>query len=73
VAASHGVFCGDAIASIQAAPISSVVVTNSIPLKQDQLIPQIKVLSIAPLLAEAIKRIHQDQSISQMFRERPRG
>jgi ribose-phosphate pyrophosphokinase len=73
VAASHGVFCGDAIKNIQQAPIATVAVTNSIPLKKEQLIPKIKVLPIAPLLAEAIKRIHQHQSISSMFNERQRG
>ena len=67
VAATHGLLCGPAIANIQAAPITSVVVTNSITLSHAQLIPQIKVLSVAPLLAEAIKRIHHDQSVSAMF------
>ncbi len=70
VAATHGVFCGDAIENIRSAPISSVIVTDSISLTQEQLPPKLKVLSIAPLLAEAIKRIHHDQSISQMFDER---
>jgi ribose-phosphate pyrophosphokinase len=68
VAATHGLLCGPAIANIQAAPITSVVVTNSITLSRDQLIPKIKVLSVAPLLAEAIKRIHHDQSVSAMFK-----
>jgi ribose-phosphate pyrophosphokinase len=73
VAATHGVFCGEAIQRIQDAPISSLIVTNSIPLNPSQLIPKIKVLSVATLLAEAIKRIHQHQSISAMFNERQRG
>ncbi len=67
VAATHGVFCGPAIERIQGAPIKSLVVTNSIQLTEEQLIPKIKVLSVATLLAEAIKRIHQHQSISAMF------
>ncbi len=67
VAATHGLLCGPAIANIQAAPISSVVVTNSIALSPEQLVPQVRVLSVAPLLGEAIKRIHHDQSVSAMF------
>jgi ribose-phosphate pyrophosphokinase len=67
VAATHGLLCGPAIANIQNAPITSVVVTNSVPLSAQQLIAQVKVLSVAPLLAEAIKRIHHDQSVSAMF------
>jgi ribose-phosphate pyrophosphokinase len=67
VAATHGVFCGPAVERMQAAPIESVVITNSIQLTKEQQIPKIKVLSVATLLAEAIKRIHQHQSISAMF------
>jgi ribose-phosphate pyrophosphokinase len=69
VAATHGVLCGNAIKNIQEAPIDQVVVTDSIALKQEQLTPKIRVLSVAPLLAEALKRIHHDQSISAMFYE----
>lgn len=68
VAATHGVLCGPAIQNIQSAPITSLVITNSIPLRPDQAIPQIEILTVAPLLAEAIKRIHHDQSVSAMFR-----
>jgi ribose-phosphate pyrophosphokinase len=69
VAATHGVLCGNAIRNIQDAPIDQVVVTDSIALTQEQRIPKIQVLSVAPLLAEAMKRIHHDQSISAMFGE----
>ncbi|MFO0902605.1 MAG: ribose-phosphate pyrophosphokinase [Pirellulales bacterium] len=67
VAASHGVFCGPAIQRLSAAPVDSVTITDSIPLSPERSSPKIKVLTIAPLLAEAIKRIHQDQSISKLF------
>jgi ribose-phosphate pyrophosphokinase len=67
VAATHGVLCGPAVKNLQAAPISSVVITNSIPLADSQKIPNLHVLTVAPLLAEAIKRIHHDQSVSAMF------
>jgi ribose-phosphate pyrophosphokinase len=67
VAATHGVLCGPAVENIQGAPITSLVLTDSIPLAESQRIPKIKILSVAPLLAEAIKRIHHDQSISALF------
>ncbi len=67
VAATHGVLCGPAVENISDAPITSLVITDSIPLRPDQMLPKIKILSVAPLLAEAIKRIHHDQSISAMF------
>jgi ribose-phosphate pyrophosphokinase len=72
VAASHGIFCGDAIEKIMRSPISTVVVTDSIPMLPENLCDKIKVLSIASLLAEAIKRIHQNQSISAMFKDKER-
>ena len=68
VAATHAVFCGNALENIRNAPITSVVVTDSIPLDQYDLPDNVVVLTVAPLLAEAIKRIHHDQSISAMFR-----
>jgi ribose-phosphate pyrophosphokinase len=73
VAATHGVLCGPAIENLQQAPITSLVITDSIPLSPEKAaaFPRIKVLSVAPLLAEAIKRIHHDQSISDMFSEPP--
>ncbi len=67
VAATHGVFCGSAVQNIDKAPIASLVVTDTIPLHLEQSSPKIKVLPVGPLLAEAIKRIHHDQSISAMF------
>ena len=67
VAATHGVFSGPAIERIQQAPIKSMVVTDSIAIDDEKMIPQIKVLTVATLLAEAIKRIHHDQSISAIF------
>jgi ribose-phosphate pyrophosphokinase len=67
VAVTHGVFCDRAIDKIKDSPITLLGVTDSIPLPKEKMIPQIQVLSVAPLLAEAIKRIHHDQSISILF------
>jgi ribose-phosphate pyrophosphokinase len=73
VAASHGIFCDRAIEKIENSPISTVVVTDSIPATVHDQCSKIKVLSIASLLAEAIKRIHQNQSVSAMFNEKQPG
>src|SRR5687768_1440245 len=70
VAATHGVLCGPAIENIEKAPITELVLTDSIPLQPAQLIPKITVRTVAVLLAEAIKRIHHDQSISALFETR---
>ncbi|MCR9116417.1 MAG: ribose-phosphate pyrophosphokinase [bacterium] len=69
VASSHGLFCGKAIAKLEASPITSVVVTDSVPLTADKQIPKISQLSVANLLGDAIRRIHHDQSVSAMFTE----
>jgi len=73
VAATHGIFCGQAIEKIEKSPISTVVVTDSIPVSVHARCSKIQVLSIASLLAEAIKRIHQNQSVSAMFSEKQPG
>ncbi|OHB69273.1 MAG: ribose-phosphate pyrophosphokinase [Planctomycetes bacterium RBG_13_63_9] len=67
LAATHGLFCGDAIEKIENAPIDAVVITNTIPLAPEKAVPRIRVLSVAPLLGEAIKRIHRNQSVSRLF------
>ena len=67
VAASHGVFAGKAIERLSQAPIDSVVITDTIPTSKDNQLEKAKVLSVAPLLGEAIKRIHHHQSISEIF------
>ena len=70
IAATHGVMCGPAIEKLRDAPIDSIVVTDSIPIPEEKQLPNLVQLTVAPLLAEAIKRIHHDQSISELFRER---
>ncbi|HLY63196.1 MAG TPA: ribose-phosphate pyrophosphokinase [Terriglobia bacterium] len=65
---THGVFAGDAINKICHAPLEQVVVTNSIPLSPfGQKCKMIKTLSVAPLLAHAIKSIHDETSVSKLF------
>ncbi len=67
VAVTHAVLCGPAVERLQAAKLDSLVCTDSIPLRADQILPQTQVLSIAPLLGEAIKRIHRNESVSRLF------
>ena len=68
VAATHGVLAGEAVPRLEDAPISQIVLTDTIPLDESRAIPKIETLSVAPLLGEAIKRIHHDESISEIFR-----
>src|SRR6202035_1519697 len=65
--ATHAVLCGPAIERLRDAPIKQIVVTDSIPLTPEKHLPNIKVLSVAPLLADAIKRIHFNESVSKLF------
>ncbi|MBR3627730.1 MAG: ribose-phosphate pyrophosphokinase [Elusimicrobia bacterium] len=64
-AASHGVLSGQAIEKIQKSSLEEVVITNSII--HDTELPKIKVLSIASLLAEAITKIYNDESLNTLF------
>ncbi|MFH1380996.1 MAG: ribose-phosphate pyrophosphokinase, partial [Candidatus Omnitrophota bacterium] len=59
--------CGPAIERITNSSIKELVVTNTIPIEESKLINKIKVLSVAPLLANAVKRIHNEESISILF------
>ena len=64
---THAVLSGPAIERLKAAPIEEVVVTNTIPLRDGQKLDKIKVLSVAPMFAEAILRIHENKSVSTLF------
>ena len=66
--ATHGVLSGPAVQRIQDSPLDEVVVTNSIPLSDEALASKkIKTVSIARLLGEAIRRIHNSDSVSSLF------
>ena len=64
---THSTLCGPAIERLSASSIKELVVTNTIPIEESKIIDKIKVLSVAPLLANAIKRIHNEESISILF------
>jgi ribose-phosphate pyrophosphokinase len=71
VCATHGVLCGPAVERLRDAPIEQIVITDSIPLSKDkrEKLPNLTVISVASLLADAIKRIHEDQSVSAIFKD----
>ena len=64
---THAVFCGPAVERLRDAPLKQIVITDSIPLAGDARMPNLHIISVAPLLADAIKRIHANESISALF------
>jgi len=68
IAATHPVLTGDAVDRLKKAQIDEVIVTDSVPIAPERMGPPITVLSVAPLLAEAIIRVHENRSVSELFR-----
>lgn len=66
-AGTHAVFSGPAIERLENSPIKDVVITDTIPPQRAKVLDKVKVLSVAPLMAEAIMRIHEDMSVSKLF------
>jgi ribose-phosphate pyrophosphokinase len=66
--ATHGVLSGPAIERLGSAPISEIVITDSIPLPDHKCLPNMVVLSVAELFAGAISRIHDGRSVTELFR-----
>ncbi|MQY80887.1 MAG: ribose-phosphate diphosphokinase, partial [Dehalococcoidia bacterium] len=64
---THPIFSDSAIQRIRPCPVKEVVVTNTVPMKDGKKLDKITVLSMAPLLGEAIRRIHTGMSIGAMF------
>jgi ribose-phosphate pyrophosphokinase len=73
LAATHAVLAGPAVERLESAKIDQICVSNTIPLSEEirARLPSIKVLSVASLLGEAIRRIHLNQSVSALFTARP--
>ncbi len=67
LAATHGILCGNATERLSRAPVKQIVITDTIPLTPERRLPNIHVLSVAPLLGEAVKRIHRNESVSRLF------
>ena len=68
VAATHGVLSGPAVDRLKNAPVRQVVVTNTLPIDDDKRFDALQVLSIAPIIAEALDAVFQDTSVSEIFR-----
>ncbi len=64
---THPVLSGSAVERIEASALEEVVVTNTIPFPEGRLSKKLTVLSVAPLLGEAISRIHKEESVSRLF------
>ncbi len=65
--ATHGVLSGPAVDRLKNAPIDRIVLTNSLPLPPEKQLPNIEVLSVAPLIAEALGAVFDDTSVSDIF------
>jgi len=64
---THGILAGQAVERIKESPVKELVLTNTVPVPKEKRIDKIKVLSVAELFAEVIKRIHHSESISTIF------
>ncbi len=69
VCATHPVMCGNAFQILNEAPIKKIMVTDTIPLPEAGVPDKIEVVSVAGFLAEAIKRIHMNMSVSHLFQD----
>ena len=66
-AATHPVLSGKAVQNLEEAPISEVVVTNTMPIPEEKRFGKLKVLSIAPLIADALRAVFEESSVSEIF------
>jgi ribose-phosphate pyrophosphokinase len=65
----HPVLSGPAVQRLRSLPIKEIITTNTIPLPPEKQLPNLRVLSVAPLLGEVIKRAHEGRSVGEMFNE----
>ena len=67
VGCTHGILSGNALERIQDSPVTELVITNTVPLVDGKKNDKVRILSVAPLLGEAIRRIHNGESVSSLF------
>lgn len=68
ILATHGLLSGPAVERLREAPVEEVVVTNTIPIPDEKRFDRLTVLSIAPIVAEALDAVFEDTSVSELFR-----
>jgi ribose-phosphate pyrophosphokinase len=67
IGATHGLFSGKAVQKLEEAPIKEVVVTNTVPIPEEKRIEKMTILSIAPIIASALRAVFEDTSVSEIF------
>ena len=65
--ATHAVLSGPALERLSAAALEEIILTNTIPIDKSKSLPNMKILSVAGLLAKAIRSIHEETSVSNLF------
>lgn len=65
--ATHGILSGPALDRLRNSPIEEIILTNTVPMDESKLLPNMKVLSVAGLLGTAIQSIHEETSVSNLF------
>ena len=65
--ATHGILSGPAIDRLGSAPLEEILLTDTVPIAPEKVLPNMKVLSVAPLLGTAIQSIHEETSVSNLF------
>jgi ribose-phosphate pyrophosphokinase len=65
----HAVLSGPAVERLRGLPVKEIITTNTVPIPQEKMLPNLRVLSVAPLLGEVIKRAHEGRSVGEMFNE----
>jgi ribose-phosphate pyrophosphokinase len=67
VASSHGIFSGNAIERLNDLGVNEIITTNTLPIPVEKRLPNMTVLSVAPVFGEAIHRINSGESVSAIF------
>jgi ribose-phosphate pyrophosphokinase len=65
--ATHPILSGKAVQLLEEAPIEQVIVTNTVPIPEEKQFSKLRVLSIAPLIASALRAVFEDSSVSEIF------